>query len=83
MSTVAKAISLLETLGQGEPEIALADLAKRTGFDKATARRLLISLIEHDLVEQDEGPRLYRLGPGLPRPALMRCARPTPFRKLA
>ena len=74
MSTVAKAISLLEMLGQGEPEIALADLAKRTGFDKATARRLLISLIEHDLVEQDEGTRLYRLGAGIARLAMMREA---------
>ncbi len=82
MSTVAKAISLLEMLGQGEPEIALADLAKRTGFDKATARRLLISLIEHDLVEQDEGTRLYRLGAGVARLAMMREAQ-FPFLRTA
>lgn len=82
MSTVAKAISLLELLGQGEPEIALADLAKRTGFDKATARRLLISLIEHDLVEQDEGTRLYRLGTGIARLAMMREAQ-FPFLRTA
>ena len=74
MSTVAKAISLLEMLGHGTPETALADLAKGAGFDKATTRRLLVSLIAQGLVEQDETTRLYRLGAGLTRLALMREA---------
>jgi IclR family acetate operon transcriptional repressor len=82
MGTVAKAISLLEMLGQGGPEIALADLARSTGFDKATARRLLVSLIDHGLVEQDEGSRLYRLGAGIARLALMREAQ-FPFLRTA
>jgi DNA-binding IclR family transcriptional regulator len=82
MSTVAKAISLLEALGQGEPEIALADLARQTSLDKATARRLLISLIEHDLVEQNEGTRRYRLGAGVARLAMMREAQ-FPFLRTA
>lgn len=74
MSTVGKAVSLLEMLGSGEPEISLAELSRRAGFDKATARRLLISLIEHGLVEQDEVSRLYRLGAGIARLALKREA---------
>lgn len=72
MSTVSKAISLLEILGRSVPEMALADLAKSSGFDKATTRRLLVSLIAHGLVEQEQTTRLYRLGPGLTRLALMR-----------
>lgn len=82
MSTVAKAISLLEVLGRGAPETALADLAGSVGFDKATTRRLLVSLIAQGLVEQDEGTRLYRLGAGLTRLALMREAQ-FPFLRMA
>ncbi|MDX8515616.1 IclR family transcriptional regulator [Mesorhizobium captivum] len=82
MSTVGKAISLLEMLGSGAPETALADLAKCAGFDKATTRRLLVSLIAHGLVEQDETTRLYRLGAGIARLALMREAQ-FPFLRMA
>ena len=82
MSTVAKAISLLEMLGRGEPEMALADLARRAGFDKATTRRLLLSLMEHELVEQDEATRRYRLGAGIGRLALLREAQ-FPFLRTA
>lgn len=74
MGTVGKAVSLLEILGSGQPEIALAQLARSSGFDKATTRRLLVSLIEHGLVEQDDTSRRYRLGPGIARLALMREA---------
>ncbi|RWC90974.1 MAG: IclR family transcriptional regulator [Mesorhizobium sp.] len=82
MGTVGKAVSLLEMLGRGAPETALADLARRAGFDKATTRRLLVSLIEHGLVEQDETTRLYRLGAGIARLALMREAQ-FPFLRMA
>ncbi|BCM17327.1 IclR family transcriptional regulator [Mesorhizobium sp. J8] len=82
MSTVAKAISLLDLLGSGAPEVALADLARRAGFDKATTRRLLVSLNAHGLVEQDETTRLYRLGAGIARLALMREAQ-FPFLRMA
>lgn len=82
MSTVAKAVSLLEMLGSGAPETALADLAKGAGFDKATTRRLLVSLIAQGLVEQDEVTRRYRLGAGLTRLALMREAQ-FPFLRMA
>jgi DNA-binding IclR family transcriptional regulator len=82
MSTVAKAISLLEVLGSGTPETALADLARSAGFDKATTRRLLVALIAQGLVEQDGATRLYRLGAGLTRLALMREAQ-FPFLRMA
>ncbi|MDX8524233.1 IclR family transcriptional regulator [Mesorhizobium sp. MSK_1335] len=82
MSTVAKAISLLDMLGRGAPETALADLARSAGFDKATTRRLLVSLIAQGLVEQDDATRLYRLGAGLTRLALMRETQ-FPFLRMA
>ncbi|WP_054309612.1 IclR family transcriptional regulator [Mesorhizobium sp. 1M-11] len=82
MSTVAKAVSLLEVLGQGEPERTLADLARSADFDKATTRRLLLALMDQGLVEQDGGSRLYRLGIGVARLALMREAQ-FPFLRTA
>lgn len=75
MGTVGKAISLLELFTTETPELGLSDLARRAGFDKATTRRLLVSLAAHGFVEQDAESRLYRLGAGLSRLARIREAR--------
>lgn len=72
MSTVDKAISLLELFGVDEPEHGLTEIARRSGFDKATTRRLLLSLARHGFVEQDPATRHYRLGAGLTRLARIR-----------
>ena len=64
--TVDKAVRVLLTLQQkGEP-VALAELAASTSLPKATLHRLLVSLLDHDLVEQDKDAR-YALGIGLVR----------------
>jgi len=75
LGTVGKAISLLELFTVDTPEIGLSDLARRAGFDKATTRRLLVSLAGRGFVEQDSNTRLYRLGAGLSRLARIREAR--------
>ncbi|MCT7377915.1 IclR family transcriptional regulator [Chelativorans salis] len=75
MSTVSKAISLLELFSVDEPELGLTEIARRSGFDKATTRRLLVSLTQHGFVEQDSETRFYRLGAGLTRLARIREAR--------
>lgn len=74
MSTVGKAISLLEHFTAKESEIGLSDLARRARFDKATTRRLLLALAAHGFVEQDADSRRYRLGAGLARLARIREA---------
>lgn len=81
MSTVGKAISLLELFTEG-PEIGLSDLARKAGFDKATTRRLLLALGNHGIVEQDIESRRYRLGAGLSRLARIREAH-FPFLQVA
>lgn len=75
MSTVGKAISLLELFSVDEPEFGLTEIARRSGFDKATTRRLLVSLAQSGFVEQDMESRFYRLGAGLTRLARIREAR--------
>lgn len=82
MSTVGKAVSLLELFTLHEPEIGLSDLARRAGLDKATARRLLMALGAHRLIEQEPKSRRYRLGAGLSRLARIRDAH-FPFVRLA
>ncbi len=72
MSTVGKAASLLEQFTLAEPEIGLSELARRADLDKATARRLLVALAAHRLVEQEPQSRRYRLGAGLSRLARIR-----------
>jgi len=72
MGTVGKAMSLLELFTTDRPEIGLSELARMAGFDKATARRLLVSLMQHGLVEQERESRFYRLGAGLVRLARIR-----------
>ncbi|MBO6540027.1 MAG: IclR family transcriptional regulator [Rhizobiaceae bacterium] len=72
MGTVGKAIFLLEQFSTEQPEYGLSDLAQKVSFDKATTRRLLVSLAEHGMVEQDAETRRYRLGPGVSRLARIR-----------
>ena len=75
MSTVDKAISLLDLFSIDVPELGLTEIARRAGYDKATTRRLLLSLARHGFVEQDGETRHYRLGAGLTRLARIREAR--------
>jgi len=82
MSTVGKAISLLELFTLAEPEIGLSDLARKAGLDKATTRRLLMSLAAHRLMVLAPPPRRYRLGAGLSRLARIRDAH-FPFVRVA
>lgn len=74
MSTVGKAITLLEAFSIEHPQLGLTELARFANFDKATTRRLLVSLAAHGVIEQDGSSRLYRLGPALVRFAQIREA---------
>lgn len=74
MQTVDKALRLLGFFSEGRPAIGLSEIARLSGFNKATARRLLVALENHGFVEQDDKTRAYRLGPGLLRLARVREA---------
>jgi len=85
LGTVSKAVVLLELFADEAPEIGLSDLARLSGFNKATTRRLLVELGQHGLVEQNPSTRLYRLGAGILQLARVReesfpfLASATPF----
>jgi DNA-binding IclR family transcriptional regulator len=74
MSTVVKALSLLDHFDAHRSEIGLVDLARLAKLDKATTRRLLVALAAKGFVEQDPATRRYRLGAALVRLARIREA---------
>ncbi len=82
MGTTSKALSLLELFSRSTPKIGLSDMARRSGFNKATTHRLLTELAEFGFVEQLDNSREYRLGPAFLRLAALREAA-VPLRELA
>ncbi|WP_216641179.1 IclR family transcriptional regulator [Oceaniglobus roseus] len=82
MGTVDKAFHLLSCFTVTEPEWGLSDLARRAGQDKATALRLLNSLMAGGFVEQDPDARTFRIGTAVLKLARVREAS-FPFLSLA
>jgi len=74
MSTVIKALSLLDHFNARSPEFGLVEMAKAADLDKATTRRLLVALAAKGFIEQDAATRRYRLGAALVRLARLREA---------
>jgi DNA-binding IclR family transcriptional regulator len=62
LSSVSNAARLLKEFGRGEREMGVTDLSRRLGIGKSTAHRLLNTLTEERLLEQDPETGLYRLG---------------------
>lgn len=82
MSTIGKALTLLDTISRLDKETGLSDIARHCSLDKATARRFLVELEKHGFVEQDPETKRYRIGPAPVRLARIREAR-YPFLKTA
>jgi IclR family KDG regulon transcriptional repressor len=64
-SSVTRAVDLLEELARFQKPVALKDLARSTKLDKATAYRLLTSLLKKGLVHKIGNHGFYALGPKL------------------
>lgn len=62
MSTIGKALTLLDLVSQLDGDVGLSDVARIATLDKATARRLLVELERHGFIEQDPESRKYRIG---------------------
>ncbi|GGX58986.1 IclR family transcriptional regulator [Tateyamaria omphalii] len=67
MSTIAKALGLLDLFSDAHPRLGLSDVQRLTGRDKATVHRHLVALERAGFLEQDAATRAYRLGPALTR----------------
>ena len=62
VQSVDRAASLLMALGDWDGEAGVTELARRIGMQKSTASRLLTTLRQRGLVEQDADSGKYRLG---------------------
>ncbi len=61
VQSLAKGFRVLEAFTSDQPEASLAEIARRTGSDNATAFRLLNTLLQLGYVERVSGTRLFRL----------------------
>lgn len=75
MSTIGKALSLLDTVAALDREAGLSEIARASQLDKATTRRFLVELERHGFLEQDQATRKYRIGSAPLRLAQIREAR--------
>lgn len=65
MGTVRKALGLLDILANPDSRHGLTEMARLSGYDKATTRRLLLELKADGFVEQDAETKAYLLGPAV------------------
>ena len=72
MSTVGKALSLLDLFSEARPLIGLTEFQQLSSRDKATVYRHLCALEEKGLIEQEPKSKAYRLGHAIERLAHMR-----------
>jgi DNA-binding IclR family transcriptional regulator len=66
VQSVDRAVSILEILAR-EGEVGVTDIAAELGVHKSTAFRLVVTLENRGLVEQDTDRGKYKLGVGLLR----------------
>ena len=62
LSSVRNAARVLREFANGDREIGVTELSRRLGIGKSTAHRLLNTLAEERLLEQDPHTGAYRLG---------------------
>jgi IclR family KDG regulon transcriptional repressor len=62
LSSVRNAARLLKEFGHGDREMGVTELSRRLGIGKSTAHRLLSTLADEKLLEQDAQTGAYRLG---------------------
>jgi len=69
ISSFAKGLRVIECFGADAPKLSITDVSKRSGLDRATARRCLLTLHGEGYAEYDGKfftltPRVLRLGVG-------------------
>ncbi len=72
MTTVIKALNLLEFFTYDEPELSLSRIQLLSGYDKGTVHRHLKSLKACGYLEQNQATRAYHIGPTVLRLARVR-----------
>jgi IclR family pca regulon transcriptional regulator len=61
-ATLAKGLRIWALFSEEEPQIGLAEIARRTGINKTSALRYLAAFCEAGYLEKDAATRFYRIG---------------------
>ncbi|MFD2416349.1 IclR family transcriptional regulator [Amycolatopsis pigmentata] len=77
ISSLSRALTLLDVFGAGDGELTLTELADRAGMPKSTAHRLVTDLVRWRALERTPsglrlGMRLFELGHLVPSPRKLR-----------
>ena len=72
LSTVVKALAVLDLFSENRPQIGASEAARLLGWDKSTVQRYLSGLTEKGILEQDPRDKAYYLGASLTRLAILR-----------
>ena len=62
LSSVKKALQVLETFSEQQPELSLTEISKRLNSHKSSIFRILITLASEGFVEKNPVNNKYRLG---------------------
>ncbi len=65
LTSIDKALIILETLGSDPYEYKVQALAQKTGFNRSTVYRMLRTLESHHLVVYESETDRYKIGPGM------------------
>lgn len=65
IQSISKAVRVLRAFTHDAPEWTVSGLAQHLGWHKAVVHKILTTLAEGGLVQQDPSSRRYRLGPGI------------------
>lgn len=82
MGGFAKGLAVIEAFGQGRERLTIAEVARLSGLDRASARRCLLTLVEAGYATTDDRyfeltPRILRLGHSYLAASLPRLMQPT------
>jgi DNA-binding IclR family transcriptional regulator len=62
LTSVGRALDVMEAFTREQPEMALSEIALRLGMGKSTVHKLLQTLLQRGYIAQDQDSRRYRLG---------------------
>ncbi|MDX1612825.1 MAG: IclR family transcriptional regulator [Candidatus Promineifilaceae bacterium] len=65
IQSIDRAVAILRSFTESEPELGVTELARRLGLHKSTVSRILSTLQQQGLVSQNPDTNRYRLGLGL------------------
>lgn len=63
VQSLDRAVAILDSFTADRVELGVSEIARGTGLSRSTAHRLLMSLQQHELVQQVPGDTKYALGP--------------------